>query len=524
MSQTSAFEILGPVMVGPSSSHTAGALRCSQVAASLMEHEVVRVKFTLWNSFSHTYRGHGTDRALLGGILGYATDDERIRDAYAHADERGLAYSFSPAGDNPAMHPNTVDIRMEDAAGAMLTVRGESLGGGRVRISRIDGVDVDITGDYDTLFVAHRDAPGVLAHLTLLLSRHSINIAFMRTYRTERGGSAYTVFEMDDMPPADVLEEVRAYPEVATATSIHVPGAAGSPLGAATVPTFSNGAELLERSAQLGSIGRVMREREEALAGPEEAHARMARVLEVMREETVKPIEEPERSLGGLIGGEAAGIANAADALAPSLMGAVQTDAVARAMAVLERSAAMGVIVAAPTAGSSGVVPGCVLALDAALPAEPGRAEDALWCASAVGLILATNASVSGAEGGCQAEVGSASAMAAAALVQMMGGTPEQSLDAASIAIGNLLGLVCDPVGGLVEVPCQNRNAIGVANAFSAAQLALSGVSSLVPFDESAQAMLEVGRALPASLRETAQGGLAVAPSACAACKGCARG
>lgn len=122
---------------------------------------------------------------------------------------------------------------------------------------------------------------------------------------------------------------------------------------------------------------------------------------------------------------------------------------------------------------------------------------DALYCAAAIGLNLTTSACVAGAEGGCQAEVGSAAAMAAAALVQMLGGTPKQALDASSIALSNLLGLVCDPVGGLVEVPCQNRNAIGVAAAFSSAQLALAGIKSLVPFDQMAHVMLSVGHALP---------------------------
>ena len=210
---------------------------------------------------------------------------------------------------------------------------------------------------------------------------------------------------------------------------------------------------------------------------------------------------------------------------APSLLGCTLTEAAARAMAVLERSATMGVIVAAPTAGSAGVVPGCVLAV-APLLAQ-GRDEidemiaEALYCAAAVGLILSTTACVAGAEGGCQAEVGSAAAMAAAALVQMHGGTPEQALDAASITISNMLGLVCDPVGGLVEVPCQARNAQGVAAAFTGAQLALSGVRSLVPFDEMAAVMLQVGHALPTTLRETAKGGIATAPSALSACARC---
>ena len=166
-------------------------------------------------------------------------------------------------------------------------------------------------------------------------------------------------------------------------------------------------------------------------------------------------------------------------------------------------------------------MPGSVLAVAEHRGFDDHQVMDALFTAAAVGMLLTQNACVAGAEGGCQAEVGSAAAMAAAALVEMLGGEPETALAAASLALSNLLGLVCDPVGGLVEVPCQTRNAIGVAAAFSAAQLALSGVEPLVPFDEMARVMLEVGRALPASLRETARGGVATAPSACAACAGC---
>jgi L-serine dehydratase len=228
----------------------------------------------------------------------------------------------------------------------------------------------------------------------------------------------------------------------------------------------------------------------------------------------------PAERIAGCV--SVAGVADAADMLAPALLGGTLSKATAYAMAVLERSASMGVIVAAPTAGSAGVIPGSVLAVAEATRASDEAIEGALWNACAIGAIVARNASVSGAEGGCQAEVGTAAAMAASAIVEMLGGSPETCLSAASTAIANLLGLVCDPVRGLVEYPCQNRNAIGVANAMSAAQLALSGVIDPLPFDEVVDAMRSVGQSLPASLRETALGGLAAAPSACTACKGCA--
>ena len=191
------------------------------------------------------------------------------------------------------------------------------------------------------------------------------------------------------------------------------------------------------------------------------------------------------------------------------------------AMAVLEVNASMGLIVAAPTAGSAGVVPGLLLALQECYDLPDGRIVEALFNAGAVGYLAMRNATVAGAVGGCQAEVGIASAMAASAAVELLGGTPQQCLDAASTVLMNMLGLVCDPVGGLVEYPCQNRNAAGVANALVAAEMALSGIRQLIPFDQMLDAMYAVGKRLPAELRETALGGCATTPAACAACGRC---
>ena len=330
---TSAFEILGPIMVGPSSSHTAGALRCAQVAASLLEGRIESVRFTLWNSFAHTYRGHGTDRALVGGILGFDTDDERIRDAFAIADERGLAYTFEIGGDDASIHPNTVDIHLTSATGATAEVRGESLGGGRMRISAINGVQVEISGLYTTLFVAHRDAPGALAALTGALAEAGMNIAFCRTYRTEAGGQAYSVFETDGSPSASVLPTVQALDLVNYATFIELPGSASSLTPGLSVPDlFDDGAQLLDACGELGlSIGGVMRLREERMTSPERAQANMRRVIEVMREETTQPLANPKRSLGGFLNGEAQRVDRGAATYSHSLMGTTQTEAVARA-------------------------------------------------------------------------------------------------------------------------------------------------------------------------------------------------
>ena len=526
MISMSAFEVLGPIMVGPSSSHTAGALRIALVARSLAPKQLERVEFWLYNSFSHTHLGHGTDYALIAGILGLAPDDTRVREALTLAEEAHLNYSVIEKGDDETLHPNTVEIHLYGADNVHVSVMGESVGGGRIRISGVNGVRIRMSGDMPTIFVSHRDKPGVLAALTTILATQNINVATMRTFRSERGGFAHTVFEIDEPIEQKVLDLFQLAPHVSYAAQVSIPGAAPQVTNDVLSGAFDNGADLLARCSKTGaSIGQIMRQREKDLRPDADVDAEMAHVLEIMRDEVHDTIKTPRQSIGGLLNGQAKTVANTPAAISSALMGTTQTRAVAYAMAVLERSATMGVIVAAPTAGASGVVPGSLISVAEEIGATDKQVISALWNASAIGAILTTNASVSGAEGGCQAEVGSAAAMSASALTELLGGTPQQCLDAASIAISNLLGLVCDPVRGLVEYPCQDRNAIGVAAAVSSSQLALAGVGNPIPFDEVAHAMAEVGAALPVSLRETAKGGLAAtpsAPTACASCTGCA--
>lgn len=288
---------------------------------------------------------------------------------------------------------------------------------------------------------------------------------------------------------------------------------------------FKNGKELLALcQKQEMKISQVMLQRECDLGGIDAADvlARLTGSLEIMKNAAHSPIANPVRSLGGLIGGEGKKITDAAaGGQVPVLCGEPLTKAIAYAMAVLEVNGTMGLIVAAPTAGSAGVVPGVLLGTCEHYGFGDEELLQGLLNASAVGYILMRNASVSGAEAGCQAEVGAASAMAASALVELFGGTPEQCLSAASMAMSNLLGLACDPIAGLVESPCQSRNAIGAANAFTCAQLALSGIMHHIPFDEMADAMYHVGCSLPVELRETALGGNAGTPTGCALCGGC---
>lgn len=283
---------------------------------------------------------------------------------------------------------------------------------------------------------------------------------------------------------------------------------------------FKNAKELLALCREKNlPISEVMRQREILLGETtaEIVDQRMDRVLEIMKDAAFSPIKDPVISMGGLIGGEARRLCEFHDQ-GKSLCGNVLGKGITYAMATLETNASMGLIVASPTAGSAGIVPGLMLALQEVYGFSDEKIRQALFNAGAIGYLAMRNATVAGAVGGCQAEVGIASAMAASAAVELLDGTPLQCTYAASTVLMNMLGLVCDPVGGLVEYPCQNRNAAGVSNALIAAEMSLAGITQFIPLDEMIDTMYAVGKKLPAELRETALGGCAATPSACEKC------
>lgn len=549
-------DIIGPVMIGPSSSHTAGALRIALMARNLLAAEPVRAVFTLYGSFACTYRGHGTDRALVAGMLGLSADDERIRDSLQLAAETGLAFEFIPDSEAACDHPNTVDIEVTDASGAVTRVRGESIGGGAARITRLNGIAVELTGEYHSLVVKHRDRRGVLAFIAARVAEAGVNIATARLFREKRGDIAYTVMETDDGLPEALMAAIAEGPEVIAARCLasdrsreeFAPLTPDEEQAAGLEPTgfglamdadqaaalfqrldFHSGAQLLAYCEEEGlPISDAICRRERCLLvmdglAVDDTHRYVDDVLATMGASVQAALEDPRPSMGGLIGGEAAKLRAYGDT-PDSLCDPLLARAVTYSMAVLETNAAMGRIVAAPTAGSAGVLPGVLFALKEERGLTDRQLNRGVANAAAVGMLIARMATVSGAEGGCQAEVGTASAMAASAAVELMGGTPAQCLAAAASALAGLLGLVCDPIGGLVEAPCQKRNATGAANALAAAQMALAGVGSTVPFDEAVAALDAVGRTLPFELRESALGGLAATPTAralCAICPGC---
>ena len=213
MNEIGTFDILGPNMIGPSSSHTAGALRIAFVAGRMVE-KAVSVKFVLYGSFARTYHGHGTDRALVGGILGYHPDDERIRDSFEHAKEAGLAFSFEENFTDKEIYPNTVDIYVTDKDGSVVSLRGKSIGGGNAVITRLNGVDVELTGNYCTLVVEHVDKKGTLAFVTTVLSAYDLNIGSLRLYRESKGKRAYAIIEVDTRVSNQVVSALKGVESV----------------------------------------------------------------------------------------------------------------------------------------------------------------------------------------------------------------------------------------------------------------------------------------------------------------------
>ena len=206
---TSIFQIIGPVMVGPSSSHTAGAARLGNIARHVCCEEPVRVDFYLHGSFAKTWKGHGTGKALLGGIMGMDPADERIADSFHLATKAGMQYSFHTT-DLGEVHPNSVKIVMQRADGRILEMLGSSVGGGKVIVSSINGMDIEFSGDYPTIITFHKDQPGAVAQVSEIISRHNINIAFLKVFRSSRGSDASMVIECDQEVEPELLEEIKA--------------------------------------------------------------------------------------------------------------------------------------------------------------------------------------------------------------------------------------------------------------------------------------------------------------------------
>jgi len=500
-------DVLGPVMRGPSSSHTAGAHHLARLALGLFGQrpDAVGCAFDPAGSYGQVYRQQGVDLAFACGVLERPLTDPRFFDALADVERAGIRLAFEVRPLRAPDHPNTVEMVLEAAGAPRLELTGRSTGGGAIEITWLDGWPVHLTGDTHAALVdVAADAEPRAAEI--VAADGQATGAVQRLARADR--VLLTCHRVAALSEAAVRELQRLEP---AARVYQAPPVAFVKRGA---PLFTSGATMVDLADARGwSLGRTALAYEAALLGVDEATiaGEMRRRFEIMRVAVAEGLTASPRMQ---LLEPSAGRVFEADARGALPVGGLHTRAAARAMAVMHVNGAMGVVCAAPTGGSAGVVPGTLVTLVEETGLDGDAAVRALLAASAIGGVVAMRATFAAEVAGCQVEIGAAGAMAAAAVVEAGGGTARQAADAAAIAFQNTMGMVCDLVQGMVEIPCHTRNAVAASSAFVCADLVMGGYHNPVPLDETLDAVMAVGRSMSAELRCTAKGGLAVTPSA----------
>ncbi len=481
-------DVLGPVMRGPSSSHTAGSFHIGRIAAGLLGAPATRaeVAFDPGGSYAQVYRQQGVDRGFAVGIMGWSLTDERFFDALDLARAGGLDIRFDVRTLARADHPNTVEVVLGARDGRSLSACARSVGGGAVEITTIDGWPVRLSGSTHDLLV---EAP--TARLGAVMELVTADGQLAGAPDVHHSGERVLV-------EAHRLEPVGADARRSLAAIGHdvivreAPPTAFVKRGGGM---FTSAAGMISVARSHGwSLGRAALAYEAALLGIEEQAVldEVASRFDIMQAAVHRGLGDAAASMQ-LLAPSAPAISGA-EAAGRLPIGGLHTRAAARAMAVMHVNSSMGVVCAAPTGGSSGAIPGVVVTLVEERGLSRDRAAMALLAASAVGVILATRATFAAEVAGCQVEIGAAGAMGAAAVVEAAGGTPEQACDAAAISFQNSMGSVCDLVGGLVEIPCHTRNAVAASSALVCADLIVGGYQNPIPLDDTIDAVYAVGR------------------------------
>ncbi|MEM3372290.1 MAG: L-serine ammonia-lyase, iron-sulfur-dependent, subunit alpha [Candidatus Korarchaeum sp.] len=479
--------VIGPVIRGPSSSHTGASYFIGKLARELLLDELCEatVTFDEGGSYAKVYKQEASDLAFVSGLLGLNLEDESFRRAIEASQELGVKVKFRLGNLGEAPHPNEVLIELKGRR-KELRVRARSIGGGMFEIIELNGVRVRLKGDEYLYAYETSEAPPELSYGSVIPLGDRFMVIIGSSERKEG------------------LDGGRADSKVIEPIFLPLRGK----------PIFSNAEELRTLCEREGmSLGEAGMKYESELLGIEEEEVAelMLKRYEVMKSSieygmsgkvslrTLKP--SASSIYRKLVGKELP-------------VGGPHSRAAALAMAVMHACNSNALVVAAPTGGSAGVIPGVL----ATLEEEKGLSERdlvrCLFAAGAVGLLIGSRATFAAEEAGCQVEIGAAGAMASALVIEAFKGSCEQALNAAAISLQNIVGMVCDPVGGYVEVPCHTRNAVAAASAFVNADLVMGGYDNPIPLDETVDAVYSVGRMLPSELKCTAMGGLAACPSA----------
>lgn len=511
------FDIIGPVMIGPSSSHTAGAVRIGLMAGQLCDYAPREISLFFHGSLASTYANHKTDVGVTAGILGIGVDDERIRDAVELAAEREIRTSFQTISLQNA-HPSTIIIEMIDQAGRKQVMRAATVGGGNIFIEEVNGYPVSLDGKQNYIVGLCTDAKGAKEQLEDMCGR----LGLFAQFSAVKNQFAFKI--LCGLNPDEEIESLKKQDCVKEAFLLR----AVMPLGKENDPFYGSCRELAElaesSSCPISEI--VMRfEQEKSNRDRNEVFEQMRKAYHVMQKSVQDGLEKECKLLGGIFQGNAAKMDRFVRS-GGSIAGTTLSKVVRNALAVMEVNGSMGKVVACPTAGSAGTVPAVVVTLAQENNLPEDKVVQAMFTGAGIGIIIAEHATISGAVGGCQAECGAASAMAAAITTEIYGGGPREILSAVSLALGNVLGMVCDPVAGMVEIPCIQRNTVSAANAILAAEMALAGVDSVIPADEMIAALNEVAQLMDVKLKDSLGAGISNTPTARAIekqflCKSC---
>jgi L-serine dehydratase len=507
--------VLGPVMRGPSSSHTAGAFHIGSMARSILGGTPQRavLAFDPAGSYAATYAPQGADRGFAMGLMNKPLTDESFFTALRDAPSAGLDLQFQVRPLAEADHPNTVELDLTATDGTNLSLVARSIGGGEVEITRVQGRPVLFNGSaYETLLEVSADKAGA-AGVRLTADGGVLE----DLVSAAEDGRVRLTARRKALLPATFRDELRLLDgsaRVWESTPVYFVQR-GQPL-------FSSAAQMVQIAQQQGlSLGKLALAYEAQLLGIGQAEvmAEMLRRYDIMVQSVQRGLDPNFTGLQLLPA--CAGAIFQAEAEGRLSVRSLHTRAAARALAAMHVDGAMGVVCAAPTGGSAGVIPGTLVTLAEERRLTREQIALALLAAGSIGLILAIRGTFAAEVAGCQVEIGASGAMAAAAVVDAVGGTARQACDAAAIGFQNTMGTVCDLLHGTVEIPCHTRNGAAAASAFVNADLVLGGYPNFIPLDETIDAVYAVGLAMPSELRCTSKGGLAVTPSAQALKPGC---
>ncbi len=501
-------EVFGPVMIGPSSSHTAGPARIGLMCRLMLpaDPEDIRITFDRHGAYPATYRGQGSDYGFLGGLLGMETSDHDLKNAPALAGQRGVRYEFVTADLREPWHPNLVRIQVTARNGYELEVEAASTGGGMFLITRYQGYAVTMNGGAHEFLATSADPEVCVQGAEAVCRRFGVGHEIVAVPGAN-GRPALVNLKTDQAPPG--------FPEALEALGPirHLRPVLPVVKRLDRRPPFTTAAGALEYAREHGldhDPWRLAVIYESSLSARSEMEimAMMKQLAGVMRRSALAALEGGYPRRGFLPPQAAAMHKNLAGGPIKQANLGVLNRATLWSSGVVDYGFCQGLITAAPTGGSSGVLPGAVISAGEEMGFNEEEIGRALLLSGLVGVFIDHGATFAAEMAACQAEIGSASAMAAAAVALFLGGDVERCFKSAALALQNMLGLVCDPVAGFGNVPCVNRNTLGAANAVISANMVMAGFEPFIPLDEVIQAMMSVGAMLPPELRCTGGGGL----------------